>query len=108
MNCEVLSMKTSNLNPLIGLCEWYAAQCDGKWEHGKGIDIRTVDNPGWRVSVNLRGTPSERVTFQEVNVENGENDWLRCFVRDGEFVGAGDPSKLSTIVEYFLSFVEIK
>jgi hypothetical protein len=25
---------------------WYASRCDGEWEHGYGISIETLDNPG--------------------------------------------------------------
>jgi hypothetical protein len=98
-------MTMSKVDPLVGLCEWYLARCDGLWEHGKGVHIRTLDNPGWHVSINLRDTPSERTPFQNVDVKNGENDWLECFVKDVEFVGAGDPLKLTAILEHFLKFV---
>lgn len=32
---------------------WYAANCDGDWEHQGGLDISTLDNPGWRVQLDL-------------------------------------------------------
>ncbi|MEH0820740.1 Imm53 family immunity protein [Micromonospora sp. CPCC 205714] len=35
---------------------WYATQCDGEWEHEFGIQIETVDNPGWSVSIDLGDT----------------------------------------------------
>ena len=25
---------------------WFAAHCDGEWEHDRGISITTTDNPG--------------------------------------------------------------
>ena len=25
---------------------WFAARCDGEWEHDRGISITTTDNPG--------------------------------------------------------------
>jgi hypothetical protein len=28
------------------LHRWYAAQCDGDWEHEFGIRLTTPDNPG--------------------------------------------------------------
>jgi hypothetical protein len=90
---------------LAKLCEWYAEQCDGEWEHGGRIDISTVDNPGWRVKINLRETASAEGVFEKIAVDRTENDWLQCFKKDGEFIGAGDPSKLSTILEHFLRFV---
>ena len=33
---------------LSALENWYAGQCNGVWEHGCGVRIDTLDNPGWR------------------------------------------------------------
>jgi hypothetical protein len=39
----------------MGLIEqiqgWYAAQCNGDWEHRYGVSIDTLDNPGWSVTL---------------------------------------------------------
>ncbi|MFE6026463.1 Imm53 family immunity protein [Streptomyces niveus] len=35
------------------LRNWYAQQCDGEWEHERGVRIATIDNPGWTVSIDL-------------------------------------------------------
>ena len=32
------------------LQRWYVAQCDGEWEHAYGVEIGTLDNPGWSIS----------------------------------------------------------
>ena len=29
--------------------QWFIDNCDGKWEQGQGIQITTLDNPGWEV-----------------------------------------------------------
>jgi hypothetical protein len=39
--------------------EWYAARCDGDWEHSWGVKIDTLDNPGWTISINLNDTRAE-------------------------------------------------
>jgi Immunity protein 53 len=85
--------------------EWYGEQCNGLWEHGSGVHITTLDNPGWMVKINLRDTGSEDAPLEALRSDNGEIDWFHCFKRDGEFVGAGDPSKLRAIIEHFLKFV---
>ena len=41
------------------LSDWYQSQCNGTWEHELGIVIDTIDNPGWLVKIDLRGTASE-------------------------------------------------
>lgn len=33
--------------------KWFAANCDGDWEHQGGQTIKTLDNPGWTVRLDL-------------------------------------------------------
>jgi hypothetical protein len=87
------------------LSEWYVEQCDGEWEHGAGISITTIDNPGWRLKINLRETAWQDAIFEKIALDKGESDWLQCFMKDGEFIGVGDPSKLGAILKSFLKFV---
>ena len=42
-----------NDNNLIWLLSWYHSQCDGDWEHGNGVKIGTIDNPGWFFKVKV-------------------------------------------------------
>ncbi len=76
----------------MGLVEqiqaWYAAQCDGGWEHQYGVSIETLDNPGWCVMVDLSGTSLENISFQTYQED-----------------GRGDPFKLQTILEIFVSLI---
>lgn len=90
---------------LVELQSWYAAQCDGDWEHQDGIEINTLDNPGWRIVINLDETSLEGITFQPVeeNYEH-ETEWLRCWVAEGKFQAAGGPLKLSRMLRIFLDF----
>ena len=90
---------------LSKLAEWYSEQCNGEWEHGSGVEISTLDNPGWMLKANLRDTPAEHNDFEAVSIDNGERDWLSGSKKNGEFVAAGDPSKLPAILEHFLKFV---
>lgn len=83
------------------LQKWYAAQCDGDWEHEFGVAIKTLDNPGWHVRISLFGTKEETAEWKPLKFDNGDDDWISCFVRDKEFSGAGDPSKLGMILDHF-------
>src|SRR5215470_10027673 len=82
----------------MGLIEqiqaWYIAQCDGDWEHQYGISIETLDNPGWRVIVDLSGTSLENISFQTYQEDKGEEGWIFCEVSGNKFVGRGDAGKL--------------
>ena len=73
------------------LQEWYLNQCDGDWEHEFGIQIDTLDNPGWLVNIDLFGTDCEGKKFSEVNHETSEDNWYQCCIKNGRFNGAGGP-----------------
>jgi hypothetical protein len=95
----------SDVELLTRLSKWYQSQCNGDWEHQWGVAIDTLDNPGWIVKIDLRETASERKVFSEIQINNGDNDWVRCSVKDAKFTGAGDPSKLAMILDHFLTHV---
>ena len=41
-----------------------------------------------------------------MNIDNSDEDWVQCKVEGGQFVGAGDKTKLSFIVTQFKEWVE--
>jgi hypothetical protein len=38
------------------------------------ITIDTLDNPGWTVSINLKGTECENKKFNEIDQQTNENN----------------------------------
>jgi hypothetical protein len=55
------------MSSLTQLEDWYHAQCNGDWEHGLGVKIETLDNPGWLLMVDLEDTSLEEVSFPGVS-----------------------------------------
>ena len=97
------------MNSLTELQAWYRAQCDGEWEHHRGITIQSTDNPGWWVTIDLQGTSLADRAFAAVqHGDFGSMDpqppWLSCEIKGGVFRGAGDASTLAEILELFLSW----
>jgi hypothetical protein len=108
------------------LQSWYAAQCNGEWEHHHGVSIQSCDNPGWRVRIDIEGTPLEHKSFIPVehNVSLKEmeqiaaglksdacdrgSDWMLCRVKEKVFDGAGGPEKLEAMLGVFLTWAEEK
>jgi hypothetical protein len=91
----------------IGRLEvWYAAECNGEWEHTYGIVIETLDNPGWRLRVDLAETTLQDVAFTAVNRETSPQDWIDCRVKDGGFQGHGGAGNLEEIITIFLGWAE--
>ena len=94
-------------NRIAALEEWFSSQCDGDWEHGNGVRIETLDNPGWRVTIDLAETSLEREPFpkHEDKMEH-ETDWLTCWKKDSTFEGRSGPRRLKEIIGIFLAWVE--
>ena len=65
---------------LAGLQRWYLANCDGDWEHTYGVEILTLDNPGWSVEIHVEDTPLAGAPFEPVKIERSDSDWLTCWV----------------------------
>jgi hypothetical protein len=85
--------------------QWYAKQCDGTWEHQRGIVIDTLDNPGWSVTIDLDGTDLEGIQMEPISSDNGEHDWHYCKIEGGKFIGHGDSLKLEVILEVFVGII---
>ena len=86
--------------------QWYMAQCDGHWEHRFGVKIDSLDNPGWSVVIDLNGTRySERQNFDIAERRSDGDDWIHCIIREGQFIGHEDPTKLGKIVQTFRKWI---
>lgn len=97
---------------LLRLSRWFATHCNGEWEHHHGISIQTTDNPGWWVRIALDGTELAGCDFAAVsdNVDargfpSGQR-WLHCSLKDGQWHGAGDETRLQEIIARFLAWAE--
>jgi hypothetical protein len=91
------------MNELDRLQSWYAAQCDGQWEHQHGVEIGTLDNPGWRVEIDgLRGN----LRSQEIDEQESPESWIKCSLANGMFKGYCSPSRLGRIIELFFAWIE--
>lgn len=97
-------------NTICEIQEWYLGSCNGEWEHHFGITIGTLDNPGWSVYIDLKGTPLEERRF--VSVTRGVNEelhpiaenWLVCRKHGTRFEGASGPLNLNELLETFLKW----
>jgi hypothetical protein len=85
---------------------WYLLNCNEEWEHKYGITIESLDNPGWRITIDLVDTKLERVKFQEVENIKNELEWIVCKVENKIFIGAGGPKELENIIKNFMNWVK--
>ena len=86
--------------------QWYLSNCDGDWEHGFGVSISTLDNPGWTVKLNISLTLYEDVAFDEVKIDRTEHDWVYCKKDNWEIMCAGGPKNLEEMLEIIKNWME--
>lgn len=88
------------------LQQWFKSMCNEDWEHGQGIKIETLDNPGWSIEIDLNGTSIELKNFDWMLYEHSENNWIGFKVHDNVFISSGDALKLNLIIIVFKDLVE--
>lgn len=90
--------------------KWYLSQCNEDWEHTYGIEVGTLDNPGWFLKVDLAETDIETKEYTEFSygiaddAETSGNNWLITKLEDGKFIGYGGPQKLEELIKIFLTW----
>lgn len=91
---------------LAWLQAWYAARCDGDWEHGGGISIETLDNPGWLLRVDVVGTPLEVRSLDSREIHRSAHDWVSIRLVEGRFQAACGPLNLGEAIHEFRLWAE--
>ena len=90
-------------------------QCDNDWEHSYGVEIGTLDNPGWTLKIDLRDTPLEGRPFSKAM--NGEpaselDEWKRtgswwvAEVKEGAFEAVCGPLDLPSVISVFREWAD--
>lgn len=92
------------------LMAWYSMQCDGDWEHCCGVEINTLDNPGWVLKVDLIGTMLEDAEFTPIEYGDSENTedaaWMRCFRDESCFTAYCGSLMLEKAVSIFIDWMK--
>ncbi len=101
-----INIKRNLQDLILWLQAWYHQYCDGDWEHGNGIQIGTIDNPGWYLRISLEETELQDKEFQKIRIDRSEHDWIRCFLDDNVFEGVGGPYNLPEVLTIFRNWVE--
>ena len=85
--------------------EWYASRCDGLWKHRYGISIETLDNPGWRVKIDLHGTSKELHGLKPAKIQRErQDDWIHYWAEAESFNIACGPLNLSEAIDIFVEW----
>jgi hypothetical protein len=87
--------------------DWYAERCDGDWEHSHGIKLETLDNPGWRLRVDLEDTDYEDRTLERITrALESDISWLDCVVAEKQFRAACGIRDLPEVISILRAWIE--
>jgi hypothetical protein len=92
--------------PPSSIEKWYRSHCNGDWEHQWGVSIETLDNPGWRIQIDLRQTQAEGRTSAWVKINRSGDDWLMYRAVGDKFEAACGPLNLSEALQVFTSWYD--
>jgi Immunity protein 53 len=85
---------------------WYLSNCNEDWEHQNGVSTESLDNPGWRVEIDLVNTKLEKITFQTTEKEEPEQGGLYVRLKIKKFIGAGGPKELNKVLKVFIDWAK--
>jgi len=77
------------------------------WQHARiplfvfGVEISTIDNPGWSVGVDLHDTHKQEATFEHVKIDRKPDDWIHYWAQKQKFQIRCGPLNLSEAIEIF-------
>jgi hypothetical protein len=94
------------MEALEWLQHWYQSQTDGDWEHTHGVELGTLDNPGWTLKIDLDGTDHWEKDLDLVQIERSEHDWVFYKIKDMKFDASGGPMNLTEMIEIFRKIIE--
>ncbi|MCE7935504.1 MAG: rhodanese-related sulfurtransferase [Chlorobi bacterium CHB2] len=96
------------MNELERIQHWFISHCDGEYEHHHGVSITTLDNPGWKLRIDLEGTELEDRLFKDFEIDEGDKRWIFCRKHHLFFEGACDTHSLFEMLNIFLDWSESK
>ena len=94
------------MTTLQRLQHWLQRNYNDTWDHGEAISIETLDDPGWAVRVDLRGTTLEQTPLAESKVEHSADDWTVIRRTATSFEARGGLGNLEDLLVAFLDWAD--
>lgn len=85
---------------------WFKGHCDGDWEHHDGIQITTIEKPGWDVEIDISNTSIANIHIPWILNETSAQNWYGVKIENQKFNASGDPEKLTFLLNLFKEMIE--
>lgn len=90
---------------LSWLMNWYAAQCDGDWEHDSGVRIVTLDAGGWQLEADSSTKCYFTGSASTSTMRASETDWMVIDAHRDKFRARGGERNLAAMIRALASGV---
>lgn len=90
----------------VWLQKWFNSYCNGDWEHGSGIHLKSIDHKTWDLTIELLDTQLDNKNFNEVKEQYTETDWFHCYVKNYKFEARCSLSNVIKVLKIFREFSE--
>jgi hypothetical protein len=87
---------------LLWLQNWYVKQ---SYNHKIDINIKTNENRGWHVSINLSDSKYNQLPDYKLNVDSPEYDKYFVELKERVFIAEGNFTKLEFLIEKFRELI---
>ena len=84
---------------------WYQQQCNGRWEHQRGM-LLEAGSVGWVLRIELGGTSAAGFGPRRLAVRAINGGWLRCTLNAQRFEGAG--AEVEELIGVFRRWVDVQ
>ena len=56
--------------------------------------------------IDLLETCYQDKEFISIDNDYSDDDWIKCYIKENQFIGVGDPTKLEKIILIFKTWIE--
>ncbi|HVN47985.1 MAG TPA: Imm53 family immunity protein [Bacteroidota bacterium] len=90
---------------LSWLESWLQCQNQNERRSPCEVEIETVGELGWHITIHVADTPYESINIPAVSAENTDSDWYYYRMYDSRYEASGDPSKLEFLLQQFIQII---
>ena len=92
--------------PFTGLQDWYLRGSDGELGRTYDIQIETLEEPGWSLSIVLDGTMLAERALPELAIERTQSDWIHAWKDEHAIHIDCGPLNLTEAIKTFTAWAE--
>jgi hypothetical protein len=111
-NSKVINTKPC-LHSFARYLAWYKSHCDGDWEHSFGIDIKSMDNPGFWITIDLAETECSEMSlevtdngFEQQYSDSPPSIWYKYWIEESKFICYCSTDAFEVVFDDFMKLVD--